>query len=58
MKDIFDTRKYLETDYEKNTLQDELKTLKVDIIWKELNFGQKVKVHINSVIAFFFNFMP
>jgi len=58
MKDLFDTRKYLEEHYDQSIHEEELKLLKVDIIGRDVNFKQKIKIQLNSVVAFFFSFMP
>jgi len=58
MKDIFDTRKYLDINYVKTWNQKDLHELKVNIIGKEAGLKQRLKIVFLSLNAFFMNLLP
>ncbi|NOZ44895.1 MAG: hypothetical protein GXP45_07280 [bacterium] len=53
MKDIFDTKKYLEENFEKHEFKHTLKELKIDVIIQDDAIKEKVRRYMYSVRSFF-----
>ena len=58
MKDIFDTKKYLDMDFERNQFKHTLKELKIDVIIQDDAIKNKVRRYMYAVKSFFFGFLP
>lgn len=58
MKDIFDTKKYLDMNFEQTQFKHTLKELKIDIIIQDDDIKEKVRRYMYAVKSFFFWFLP
>ncbi len=58
MNDIFDTKKYLDVDFEKSQFKYTLKELKIDVIIQDDAIKAKVRRYMYAVKSFFLWFLP